>query len=97
MGTLGDGNMHVNLFAANPDDGAALLARAGDVNDIVESRAVALGGSFSAEHGIGRLRMRQLDAYKDATELALMATLKRALDPANTLNPGKVIAPGRPA
>lgn len=94
-GHLGDGNMHVNFCAASPDDGAALLARAGDVNDIVESLAVAFGGSFSAEHGIGRLRMRQLDAYKDATELALMATLKRALDPANTLNPGKVIAPDR--
>lgn len=94
-GHLGDGNMHVNLCAAHPDDGVALLSRAEDVNDIVESHAVACGGSFSAEHGIGRLRMRQLDAYKDATELALMATLKRALDPANTLNPGKVVAPER--
>ncbi len=94
-GHLGDGNMHVNLCAANPDDGALLLSRAADIHDIVESRAVACGGSFSAEHGIGRLRMRQLGAYKDAAELSLMATLKQALDPANTLNPGKVIAPHR--
>ncbi len=94
-GHLGDGNMHVNLCAEDPDDGAALLQRADEVNDIVESLAVTFGGSFSGEHGIGRLRMRQLDAYKDSTELALMATLKRALDPANTLNPGKVIAPDR--
>ncbi len=94
-GHLGDGNMHVNLCAVSPADGAALLSRADDVNDIVESLAVAFGGSFSAEHGVGRLRMRQMDAYKDATELGLMATLKRSLDPANTLNPGKVIAPDR--
>ncbi len=90
-GHLGDGNMHVNLFADPPELAARLLAREHEVNDIIEGLAVAFGGSFSAEHGIGRLRLRQMAAYKDETELALMATLKQALDPGNILNPGRVV------
>ena len=91
-GHLGDGNMHVNLCAARPELAEALLAREREVNDIVESLAVAFGGSFSAEHGVGRLRLRQMEAYKDEIELDLMATLKQALDPGNILNPGKVVS-----
>lgn len=90
-GHLGDGNMHVNLCAKRPELAEALLAREAEVNGIVESLAVAYGGSFSAEHGIGRLRLKQMAAYKDEIELDLMATLKQALDPGNILNPGKVI------
>ena len=91
-GHLGDGNIHFNLCAARPELAEALLARERDVTDIVESLAVAYGGSFSAEHGVGRLRLRQMARYKDDVELDLMATLKRALDPGNVLNPGRVVA-----
>ena len=53
-----------------------------------------MGGSFSAEHGIGRLRLRQMDRYKSDVERDLMTTLKRALDPEGLLNPGKTVAFG---
>ena len=92
FGHLGDGNLHFNLCAAAPDALAALTAREREVNDAVESLAVAMGGSFSAEHGIGRLRLRQMVAYKSPIERDLMVALKRALDPAGLLNPGKVVA-----
>jgi FAD/FMN-containing dehydrogenase len=50
-----------------------------------------LGGSFSAEHGVGTLKKDYLQRYRSDTEIGLMRTLKLALDPKNTLNPGKVI------
>ena len=50
-----------------------------------------LGGSFSAEHGVGVLKREYLLRYKDDVDLILMRALKKALDPANVLNPGKVI------
>ena len=92
FGHLGDGNLHFNLCPAAPERAQALAARERELADAVESLAVAMGGSFSAEHGIGRLRLRQMAAYKSKVELDLMAALKRALDPDNRLNPGKVVA-----
>ncbi len=92
FGHLGDGNLHFNQCPAAPGRLAALMAREREVADAVESLAVAMGGSFSAEHGVGRLRLRQMAAYKSPVERDLMTALKRALDPANLLNPGKVVA-----
>ncbi len=92
FGHLGDGNIHFNQCA---DDGAgleALLAGEREIADAVEALAVEMGGSFSAEHGIGQLRLRQMARYKPPLELALMRTLKAALDPEGRLNPGKVTA-----
>jgi FAD/FMN-containing dehydrogenase len=57
------------------------------IYDLVEE----LGGSFSAEHGVGLLKRQYLPLYRNAGEIELMRTLKRALDPKNILNPGKVI------
>jgi FAD/FMN-containing dehydrogenase len=60
--------------------------------------AISLGGSFSAEHGIGRLKVAELERYAPATELELMRAVKRAFDPHGILNPGKVLRaepPGR--
>ena len=53
--------------------------------------AVALGGSFSAEHGVGLFKRRHLERYRGGIEIELMRALKQTLDPRNTLNPGKVI------
>ena len=92
FGHLGDGNIHFNQTAASPERLTALLAEESAINDAVESLAVSMGGSFSAEHGVGRLRLRQMSLYKDEVELDLMTRLKRALDPDNLLNPGKVVA-----
>lgn len=91
FGHLGDGNIHFNpLQAGNrpPDSKDADLMR---VNRIVHDLVVSFGGSISAEHGIGRLRREELRHYKSPVELAMMATLKRAFDPHNIMNPGKVI------
>lgn len=92
FGHLGDGNIHFNQCADDPAALEALLAREREIADAVEALAVEMGGSFSAEHGIGQLRLRQMARYKPPLELALMRKLKAALDPEGRLNPGKVVA-----
>jgi len=91
FGHLGDGNLHFNVTAPDAASLAALLAQESTINDAVESLAVEMGGSFSAEHGVGRLRLRQMKLYKSDVERDLMTSLKHALDPAGTLNPGKTV------
>ncbi|MEO8716878.1 MAG: FAD-binding oxidoreductase [Burkholderiales bacterium] len=85
FGHIGDGNIHYNV------GDAALLARREDVNRIVYSIVDALGGSISAEHGIGQMKREEIRRHKDALELELMHAVKRALDPADLMNPGKVL------
>ena len=92
FGHLGDGNLHFNVTAPDASSLAALLRQEGAINDAVESLAVEMGGSFSAEHGVGRLRLRQMALYKSQVERYLMTSLKHALDPRGTLNPGKTVA-----
>lgn len=85
FGHVGDGNLHYNV--ALPDgstDGERVTAA---VYDLVSE----FGGSISAEHGIGTVKKQYLSRYRSEAELALMRTLKNALDPHNILNPGKVI------
>ncbi|MCB2111827.1 MAG: hydroxyacid dehydrogenase, partial [Rhodobacteraceae bacterium] len=94
FGHLGDGNLHFNVTAPDAASLAALLEQESAINDAVETLAVEMGGSFSAEHGVGRLRLRQMGLYKSEVERDLMTTLKQALDPAGTLNPGKTVAFG---
>ena len=89
-GHVGDGNLHFNL-QGHGADAAALLERTEEVRRALHDLAVALGGSFSAEHGIGRLKVAELERYAPATELALMHAVKRALDPNGIMNPGKVL------
>ena len=83
---LGDGNVH---YTAHPtrDDPAHLLA----VREAVDAAAVAQGGSFSAEHGIGLSKLPAMRAHKDAVALDVMRAIKGALDPLGLLNPGKTI------
>jgi FAD/FMN-containing dehydrogenase len=92
FGHLGDGNLHFNVQAPESADAAAFLReREHDVNAIVYGAVAANGGSISAEHGIGALKRDELPQYKDATALALMHAVKRALDPHGLLNPGRVL------
>jgi FAD/FMN-containing dehydrogenase len=91
FGHVGDGNLHVNL---RPPAGLTLADIAGQkagITEQVERIAVAHDGSFSAEHGIGQMRIPGMAAHKSAIELDLMRAIKTALDPAGILNPGKVI------
>ena len=69
----------------------AIAAERDRINRIVHDIVVELGGSISAEHGIGRSRLAELEHYKEPAELAMMRAVKRALDPADIMNPGKVV------
>lgn len=93
FGHIGDGNIHYNVTQPEGADKAAYLARWAELNDVVHRIVAALGGSISAEHGIGRLKRDELTHYKSPVELELMRRLKRAIDPKNIMNPGKVIDP----
>jgi len=91
FGHLGDGNIHYNLSQPPGMDRDAYLARWDDFNRIVHDIAMRMGGSFSAEHGIGRLRRDELVHYKPAVEVAMMRRLKAAFDPQGIMNPGKIV------
>jgi D-lactate dehydrogenase (cytochrome) len=91
FGHVGDGNIHFNLTQPVGTDRERYLARWAEMNRIVHDIVVELGGSISAEHGIGRLKVEELAHYKSKIELDLMRKVKRALDPDNILNPGKVV------
>ncbi|MFV0387063.1 FAD-binding oxidoreductase [Paracoccus sp. (in: a-proteobacteria)] len=91
VGHLGDGNLHYTLTAAPGQDFAALpLDRA---KQAIFAELKALDGSFSAEHGIGQSKLDVMRALKQGTQLAAMRAIKRALDPCNIMNPGKLVPP----
>ena len=91
FGHLGDGNIHYNVSQPVGADKEAYLARWQEMNDCVHAVVRKLGGSISAEHGIGRLKREDLVRVKDPVALDLMRALKRTLDPKGILNPGKVV------
>lgn len=91
-GHIGDGNLHYNLLPPPGmtierfrDDSGEALSRG------VHELAARLGGSFSAEHGVGVLKRGELDRYRSPEALALMRAMKRAIDPKGIMNPGKVL------
>ncbi len=91
FGHLGDGNLHYNVFPAAGVDRAAHgnvkepLLRL--INDLVAEHE----GSFSAEHGVGRVKVAELERYGDPAKLAAMRAIKAALDPLGIMNPGAVL------
>ncbi len=91
FGHLGDGNIHFNLSQPVGADAAAFLAEWDAMNRLVHDIVARMGGSFSAEHGIGRMKRGELERYKPAVEVELMRRLKTALDPKGIMNPGKVV------
>lgn len=93
FGHIGDGNIHYNLSQPVGMDRAAFVARWEEFNTLVHDIVVEFGGSISAEHGIGRMKLDELERYKDPVALQIMRDLKRTLDPNNILNPGKVLRP----
>ncbi|MEO6277811.1 FAD-binding oxidoreductase [Roseateles sp.] len=92
FGHLGDGNLHYNVQAPAGIAPAEFLARHEPaINELVYNAVQQRGGSISAEHGIGRLKREELAQRKDPTALALMRAIKRALDPLDLLNPGRLV------
>ncbi|MFI4998058.1 MAG: FAD-binding oxidoreductase, partial [Hyphomicrobiales bacterium] len=91
FGHVGDGNVHYNIFPAPGADEAAFLTRWHEIGEAVYEVVDRLGGSVSAEHGVGQLKRDLVARLKDPVALDLMRALKRTLDPQGVLNPGKVL------
>lgn len=91
FGHMGDGNVHFNLSQPLGMDGAAYLARWDEFNKIVHDIVTDMGGSISAEHGLGRMKRIEITRYKSIVEMELMRSIKRALDPKGIMNPGKLV------
>ena len=85
FGHVGDGNLHYNV------GDASLIAHRAEVSRLVYDAVDALGGSISAEHGLGQLKRAEIALHKAPLELELMRAVKKALDPAGLMNPGKVV------
>jgi len=92
FGHLGDGNIHYNISQPVGADKTEFIARWREMNAIVHGIVRSLGGSISAEHGVGQLKRDELISTRPAIETELMNRIKDAFDPAGIMNPGKVVA-----
>ncbi len=91
FGHLGDGNLHYNIFPPKGADRAAFKSQSGIVTRAVHDLVAEFEGSISAEHGIGRNKVTELEIYGDPTKIAAMRAIKSALDPQGIMNPGAVL------
>lgn len=91
FGHLGDGNLHYNVSAPLGQNDEDFLQQQPAINRLVHDQVHVYGGSISAEHGLGALKREEIRRYKSGTELNMMVAIKRALDPLNLMNPGKVL------
>ena len=90
-GHVGDGNLHFNLNQTPGSSRETFLAREASIRRVMHDMVRDFGGSFSAEHGIGRLKVGELERYASPVELDMMKAVKHAFDPNGILNPGKVL------
>ena len=91
FGHVGDGNVHVTLLPAQGAGPAGFPVQAQELMDAVNGVVRQFNGSFSAEHGVGRLRAYLMPEWRGGPELETMRRIKQALDPANLMNPGKLL------
>ncbi|MFA6314615.1 MAG: FAD-binding oxidoreductase [Sterolibacterium sp.] len=91
FGHIGDGNLHYNLSKPQAQENHAFIAETAAINRVVHDLVHSLGGSISAEHGLGQLKRQEIRRYKSEVEMDLMRTVKQALDPRGLMNPGKVL------
>ena len=91
FGHFGDGNLHYNQSRSDAQSNADFIAQTAAVNRIVHDLVHQLGGSISAEHGLGQLKREEVLRYKSGTEMGLMRAVKQALDPRGLMNPGKLL------
>ncbi len=90
-GHLGDGNLHFNINQKAGTQAFQLQAVEQKARRAIHDLVREFGGSFSAEHGIGQLKVFELERYAPPVELDLMRTIKKSLDPNGIMNPGKVL------
>ena len=91
FGHLGDGNLHYNVFPEVGKTKAEYANRRSGITESIYELVAEFSGSFSAEHGIGRLKKKELLKYGDPGKIAAMRAIKHALDPANIMNPGAML------
>lgn len=91
FGHVGDGNLHYNVFPQPGKTRSDHDAQRSQIKQLIHDLAVEMGGSMSAEHGIGRLKVQDLETYGDPAKLAAMRAIKDALDPHGICNPGAVL------
>lgn len=96
FGHIGDGNIHFNVGAPPGMSAETFASHEARLSDAVCDTAIQLGGSISAEHGIGQLKLDTLRKAKSKTELEMMQRLKNSFDPGNLMNPGKIVEAGDP-
>ena len=91
FGHIGDGNVHFNVLAPPGMNGDAFLAQSAAIGDAINAVVQQLDGSFSAEHGVGRLKRSLMSSWRGGPELEMMRRIKAALDPAGLMNPGVML------
>ncbi len=91
FGHLGDGNVHYNISQPVEMDGQKFLELWDQMTDSINEAVLDLGGTISAEHGIGRMKRHHMPHIKSAVELEMMRSVKQLFDPTNILNPGKLL------
>jgi FAD/FMN-containing dehydrogenase len=90
-GHLGDGNLHFNINQRPGSEAAQLEAMEPELKRAIHDLVRDFNGSFSAEHGIGQLKVPELERYANPVELELMRRVKQVFDPNGIMNPGKVL------
>ena len=91
FGHIGDGNLHYNQSRRDAQSNGEFIAQTEAVNRIVHDLVHELGGSISAEHGLGQLKRKEIVRYKSETEMDMMRIVKKAFDPRGLMNPGKLL------
>ena len=91
FGHIGDGNLHFNVFPPKGGSRDDYRHLANDITEALHDLVDELGGSFSAEHGLGRFKVGEMERLGDPTKLQTMRAIKKALDPNGIMNPGAVL------
>ncbi len=91
FGHVGDGNLHYNVYPAKGQVGSDLMHLKPAIIEVIYDLVHSYGGSFSAEHGIGRLKVDDLEKYSDPAKLTAIRVIKAALDPNGIMNPGVIV------
>ena len=91
FGHMGDGNLHFNIFPPREEKKSSYARIKSKLTKVINSNCNGLGGSFSAEHGVGRLKVKDLEQYCDPGRFNVMRQIKKAIDPFTILNPGVIL------